>query len=147
MPHLEYLVMDGAAFTLTQSNIAGADKRVLNFSNSRDLKTVSFVGSQVTSIQSTDEYTVDVSDALNLTSFTSTNTTLGIYAKFAQNSGNSLQTVALGSPYEITINNAAGLNSCTVESQTNLTNVDLQNILKDGSLYSFNTFNGIYQTT
>lgn len=143
MPHLQELVMDDGVFEATDASITETDKRVLDFSNSRELTTISLTNASVTSVH-VSELTVDVSGALALTTFTAVGTTLGICARFAQGAANALSAVSLGAPYEIIINNAGNWRSCTVSDQSNLTNVDVQNIMKDGSLYSFNAFNGIF---
>ena len=138
IPHLQQLVMSGCTFVATDNTITESDKRVLNFSNSHELTSITLTNAVITNTQASD-IIVDVTPVTDLVTFSSEGTSLGIKVE-----GNThLTTIQLGTPYYVYLKNTSVLATCTETASTNLNEVYIENV-NISNLIGFNTFNTLY---
>ena len=146
LPNVQHLNLAGAAFEMYNNLILGDNKSTLNFVNMTDLEDITFAGASATlGTNDNAAYTIDVSANSKLTSFIATGTNIGIKADYT-GVNSLLQTIQLGTPYEVYLKDTNNLDTCTATSNTNLTDIYIENV-NVSSLKGFNIFDNIYNTT
>lgn len=149
LPYVTVLDMTDCTITMVNSNITDSDKRVLNLSEMKKLRSLILTGVTPT-VNGNEELIVDVSDCESLVSFlaTGTNNAIGIKADFADgntNKSNALTTISLGSPYYVYLESTSSLvlGNVSAQSSVNLTDVHIEKVNR-GENIGFRVFNNLF---